>query len=449
MTAYDEFQRTFCLSLLANRVWLDHGAQSALQAQLQQELSYFLTVSGSEKNVESGASALIGDWTVTWGPVVWQNAGSDVADNAMYVAYCPDVPNLGATYVVAIAATNPMSGFDWGTEDFDVAQVVDFSSYAPLTTAPSPAPSGQIDDQTGAYISMGTATGVYKLLQMVGTVYEGQDSGKTSASLADYLTGATIDKGATIVFTGHSLAGALSPTLALYLKASGRLGQFAAANVYPTAGASPGNANFANLFNTTFQQTPAGATSRQQWNTLLWNQFDVVPHAWSTQAATPNTALPSLANVADLYTDGHKVDELSSVTCLVGKATGASQGSGITYTPLRNQWLPGQLFEGWMPVSADLSLPVNVPPLNLLGELLQMAYQHMAEYNAADMLDVEDFAAQAKAVQVPLVSGVSKDTLYTFLTTVLGWSGKIGCGIATIEADAADLQAAAAQPAGA
>ena len=455
MATYDAFQQTFCLSMLANRVWLDHGSQSALQTQLQTELSYFLTVTDLESNLQtSWVPAMIGSWNVTWGPVVWQNAGSDVADNALYVAYTADFAGLGPTYVVAIAATNPMSDFDWLTEDFSVSQVVDFSSYTPLTTAPTAVPAAQIDDKTGTYISLGTATGIYKLLQMVGTVYDGPTPGKTSATLDAYLTGSTIDSGATIIFTGHSLAGALSPTLALYLKEAGALSQFSATNVYPTAGASPGNGNFASLFNTTFPQSAPNNVKgseqySKQWNTLLWNQYDVVPHAWCTQAVSPNTALPSLDNVAALYTKGDKLAELLSILCLVGKAKKGSTDSGITYTPLQNQWLPGQLFEGMFPVSADLSLPVYVPPLNLLGELLQLAYQHMTEYDAAGLMDIGAFSAQAKTVQPALISGVSKDDLDTMFKLIMGWSVSIGCGTSTVDADAAQLQAAAAQPAGA
>ncbi|HYH39307.1 MAG TPA: hypothetical protein VD860_13870 [Azospirillum sp.] len=435
--SYDAFQQTFCLSALANRVWLDHGAQADLQAQLQQELSYFLTVKGYEKNLQSWVQPMIGNWSVSWGPVVWQNSGSTVADNALYVAHCGDVPGLGETYVVAIAATNPLSDFDWQTEDFDVVNVVNFSTFAPLTTPPSAVLPSQINDATGTYISMGTATGVYKLLQMVGAV----NDGSAPATLAEYLSGPTITKGATIIVTGHSLAGALSPTLALVLKNAGTLDSFATAHVYPTAGASPGNANFAAAYKAVFPPVVVGPAARQQWNTLLWNQYDVVPHAWYTQPVPDNASYPSMANAAALYTNGNAAAELSSVQCLVGKALQASQQSGIAYTPLQNQSLPGTLFTGkiYLDKYKLVSVTVNVPPNDMTGELAQMGIQHMSQYGGEALLNTGDFAEQAKAVDVPLIKGVRKDNWATVLKLYLQWTGSKGCGTGDLAQQIAQL----------
>ncbi len=55
-----------------------------------------------------------GDWKVVWGPCVYSRKPTlpSSATNAMYVAYSAKL----STYVVAIAATNPTSLYDWVTE---------------------------------------------------------------------------------------------------------------------------------------------------------------------------------------------------------------------------------------------------------------------------------------------------------------------------------------------
>lgn len=415
---FDQYQRAFCLSLLANKVWLMRGPAENLAHQLQYELSAYMAAPDlrfrKALKPDPTAVALIGSWNLVWGPAVWQNSGSNVADNAMYVAQSDSVPGLGSTYVVAIAATNPMSDFDWQTEDLEVDKVVDFATYNPLAkTPPVPVtPSGSTG--SNGYISLGTATGVYKLMGMAAQ----KPAAAPGTSLVQFLTGSSIKPNSTIVFVGHSLAGALAPTLALWLKTNNHLSKFTSVLVYPTAGASPGDGTFASLYNKTFPALPAsGITTSKQWNTLLWNEYDVVPHAWNTQPVSPNAAAPTLDNVAGLYTKG--TEALPSVVCLIGKAIAASQSSGITYTSLRNQSLPGQLFSG----KAE-GIDVNVPPKDLLGFLVQLGVQHMSEYGAPALMGTASFPV----VDVPLIDGVSKDNLLTVLNLILEWSGKKGCG---------------------
>jgi hypothetical protein len=323
--------------------------------------------------------------------------------------------------VVAIAATNPMSVFDWQSEDFNVAEAVDFSQYAPQTAAPTPVDKADIDDAKGLYISMGTATGVYKLLNIPGLA----TATSQTMRLGDFLTSTGVNPGATLIFTGHSLAGALSPTLALWLKTNQMLETFKTLYVYPTAGASPGNGNFANLFNTTFPATTPGTTPAKQWNTLLWNQYDVVPHAWNTQPVSPNTASPSLANVAGLYAQGQP--PLAELTCLINKAEAMSTGSGISYTPLRNQWLPGQLVTGQIHLG-DALADVQVPPQYMTGELIQIGIQHISQYDQQGLMDIVDFSQLLKNTKVPFVPGIRQDNLGTVLKLALTWLGQRGCG---------------------
>ncbi|CAI8734120.1 hypothetical protein [Methylocaldum szegediense] len=64
-----------------------------------------------------------GDWKIALGPYIYQHSPkANMIDNAMVVF------NNAATntYVVAIAATNPISDYDWAIEDFNVCFTKDW-----------------------------------------------------------------------------------------------------------------------------------------------------------------------------------------------------------------------------------------------------------------------------------------------------------------------------------
>jgi hypothetical protein len=389
---FDVFQQVFALSMLANKVWLNSGSADALQQQLQYDLSAFLVcpppplakadpTKYPPLTPSNDAVAKIGHWNVVWGPAVFQNDDSKEADNAVIVAYCDSVNFIqpdrsivtNPAYVVAIAATNPRSMFDWADEDFYVKQTVEFNGWDPLTPLPKPnwPPFTPANTPVAAgvpLISMGTAIGVSTLLLLSppdGAVCPG-------ISLNQFLQGLgrlpppTIGDGWTLIVTGHSLAGALSPTLALYLEASGI---FANTNittryVYPTAGATPGNAAFMQTFGNNFPPIviPPKASAalpswhHQSWNRLLWNQLDVIPHAWN---------LWDLAAIPTLY-GPLGVETAKAVDSLVVWAAGQSGASWADYVRINNQSLPGKKTK---PAIFDL-----------LGFLSEAAFQHMEMY---------------------------------------------------------------------
>lgn len=244
MAQYNQAQQMFALSSLSNMSGAFKGTGSKIAAKMKPELL--------EIFADATIQGQIGEWELVWGPVVDVSPlpiiGDFLAINTMYIAR-----SSGATpqYVVAIAGTNEVSKFDWLIEDFWVDKTVTWPYL----------PSGS---ETNPQISDGTNFGLNKLLGM-------QDNGQ---SARDYLqANATETSGTSVMVTGHSLGGALSPSYALYLhdtaadwNADGNATIFC----QPTAGPTPGDENFA-----TYYDDALGSKTNR-----VWNKFDMVPHAW-------------------------------------------------------------------------------------------------------------------------------------------------------------------------
>ncbi len=205
-------------------------------------------------------------WEVVWGPIVRQWDGDGQAYNSMFAAAKIDDPSQ---IYISIAGTNPDSYFDWLVED----GMVGFS-----------VPWVGSDADGEPRISLGTAIGLLVLL----TSEPSSRVLQTDVSLTDWLA-TQVTAGSHTTFTGHSLGGALSPTLALWfaqlqgvagLWDPQRLMQIATTSF---AGPSPGDADFAALYD---QRLGSGQTRR--W----WNALDIVPHAWN---------LDQLAEIPELY----------------------------------------------------------------------------------------------------------------------------------------------------
>lgn len=368
----DAYQQVFGMAGLANRAGGYNGFGIQLQQQLQYDLSYYFNnvppVKIMDQKTPSTANpsavSELGNWDLVWGPALIEEKNekgvpTGVADNALYVVKSnavafPGGPTL-PTYVVAIAATNPSSLYDWETEDFSVAEVVNWTTYNPSNFAPS-AYNG-----TDPYISKGTATGISILLGLESP----QSAASPNTTLQQFLAGLNPDPGTAIIFCGHSLAGALSPTLALYLKENKDLNAFGVTLVYPTAGPTPGEAAFANLFNSKFPPLPPGWQQQtgtyQSWNTMHWNNLDVVPHAW------PVSELEKIATIYGQATNNMTPYILQTLQKL---AIDDSSKSGASYTRIQNQSLPGQL-----------QTTIKTPPETLQDYMLQLGVQHVAMYN--------------------------------------------------------------------
>lgn len=225
-----------------------------------------------------------GPWEIVWGPCVYLAPGCNQATNAMFVAKTTDTsvtPNV-STYVVAIAATNPSSLYDWINEDAQVEAdlMVPWPLPKPYTYVHVAHPA--VDAGT-PFISAGTALGISNLLNNVKPA--------NGPGIADFLA-QVANTNDTVIFAGHSLAGALTPTLAFYLYPTGSSGSgWNQVLVLPTAGATPGNGApslfdknptaFSQLFTKNFPQVSTGASPYTTWNTDYANEDDVVPHAWN------------------------------------------------------------------------------------------------------------------------------------------------------------------------
>ncbi|MDN3693375.1 hypothetical protein QWZ06_14315 [Chryseobacterium tructae] len=424
----DAYQQVFSMAILANRAGDYNGGGIELQQQLQYDLSYYFNnvppvkIMGQNNPsiVDPSVTPFLGNWNLVWGPALIEETDehgkhTGVADNALYVVQCDTVAFPGGptlpTYMVAIAATNPASLYDWETEDFSVSEVVNWTTYDPTKFTPS------TYNGTDPYISKGTAIGVSILLGLKSPNH----AASPNTTLQQFLTGLKPNPETAIIFGGHSLAGALSPTLALYLKENKDLDAFGTILVYPTAGPTPGEAAFAKLFNNTFPPLPSGwqpqTGNYQSWNTMHWNNLDVVPHAW---------AVSELEEIATIY--GQATTNLTSalLNALQNMAINNSLKSKATYTRIQNQSLPGQLQH-----SGPNSISIETPPVTIHDYMFQLAVQHVGMYTGIPAVgtapQVNGLILTQPLPQNPikLAPGVTKvnelEMIIKIINQIIGW----------------------------
>jgi hypothetical protein len=291
------------------------------------------------------------DWKTVWGPQVFCVGPQTIivpelpgdgyiaefnATNAMYVVHSASLKR----YIVAIAATNTPSLYDWIVEDLDTSRVVTWeralrvwSDGITAGAATAAITSATAVAENAPYISHATFTGTTILLNIVDTVI-------TQKTLVDFLKGLTPPAGTTVTFTGHSLAGALSPALAMacfdpdasLLK--GSAWSIGDAMVYPTAGATPGNGPFASRFNSAGWGGAHDKGKRlwQVWNHNLYNNLDIVPHAWD------KTMLNTIDNIYSWYYPKNDVTIKGLIAAVRVIAEMGEKVAGA-YTPISNQAL--------------------------------------------------------------------------------------------------------------
>ncbi|MFC7419723.1 hypothetical protein ACFQNF_07495 [Iodobacter arcticus] len=200
------------------------------------------------------SQATKGEFDIVWGPAMYRYQHSLVDDNLMMVVKSK---NNDSDYRVVVRATNTCSLFDWIVEDLWVNKTVPWSKYDPLAPAQ-------------ARISKGTDVGMSVLLNL----YVSKGLAGAGTDLLTYLQEiiATSKKRIDLTVVGHSLGGALSASLGLYL--ASKLNDSISLSIQASAGPTAGNCAFAEY------------SHQKLGNRLLrlHNSLDIVPHAWSANS---------------------------------------------------------------------------------------------------------------------------------------------------------------------
>lgn len=268
---------------------------------------------GSDEEVENKldecvTSALqtqegVGNWSLAWGPAVYHFSHAKLDDNMMYVVRDTSTPS---TLAIVVRGTNSKALLDWLVEDFEVIREV------PWTTGSAPA---------NAKISRGTSEGLKILTTM--TAEGGPVPGQTLVQFLEQ-EASRHPGGLDLYVTGHSLGGALSPALALWL--SETLGSKARISVYPLAGPTPGNAEFAAYYD----GSAIGNTTER-----MWNPYDLVPLAWEHE---------TMETWADLYEPVTRANAVERG--LIDALMAVTKDKGYTQIEASQPALSGAIYTG-------------------------------------------------------------------------------------------------------
>lgn len=310
---YDCFQQVFGVSLASNAVRHCTGYQSTLQKALQAQIP------GLIRTLDPA-------WRLSWGPVVYKaiDLPNTRPDNAWYVANHPTLEfpdgTKHNTYVVAIAGTADLYDL---LEDFEVRSVISFDQWVSSGIRSPPVKATTIVP-SNAYVAYGTGVASHTIITYPAP--PNAVGGPVVHTLYRYLI--TLPSDATLIFTGHSLGGALSPTVALAFKSENIL-RVANVLTYPTAGPTPGNDIFVNRFSQAFPQIITGPVYRS-WNTDFINTLDIVPKAWCIRKdLKPNQNMYQIPALYGTIEHGR-----SEVEALIAVGENNSKQSGVTYLPL-------------------------------------------------------------------------------------------------------------------
>ncbi|MEM7291729.1 MAG: hypothetical protein AAF412_15400, partial [Pseudomonadota bacterium] len=211
---YDAEKTVFCLNMLSNVLFNVENSMDYLNQQGKSVINAMLA--------DGEVKSLIGNWEVAWGPEIFVSnsatCGSSCAvDNLLVLFRYADNNSCQGTcppkYVLATSGTNSLSNFGWFDEDFKVNVLKKWPAYSKTkTTFPDFAnlPDVKTNFSGSVAISIGTQTGIDKLFKLSsgkkGTIY------KALKDIAQKLPGKS-----ELSVVGHSLGGALAPTVALAL----------------------------------------------------------------------------------------------------------------------------------------------------------------------------------------------------------------------------------------
>lgn len=383
---YSKEQQIYSLSFSTNSASGLSWQQSDCKSGFLAMQAYVTKVA---QDVLAQTTTLIGDWSAVWGPIVFsENPTSNAvhADNTMGLYY----NKLNNLFVIAIAGTNPISTFGWFTQDFSVNTLVSWESISGVSNSGS--------------IANGTSIGLHILLDMQDT------NGNTLIeTLSQYIVKNKIPAGAEIAVTGHSLGGALSPTLALYLsdtKSNWDPSDKLSISTYPTAGPTPGDKDFATYYEQQIKANKIAYNSK-------YNNIDVVPHAWQS---TDLETIPSFYD-NDIKPSSTDSPNQSILGSLVTLAAFIAMADKIVVVPHKNpyqQIQPSTALTGAFDHMTDLKIQAAIAliravdlPKNLKNLYLpvisqfarfvgQAATQHTTAYNS--LLDIINFMTAYKTI---------------------------------------------------
>lgn len=425
MASYSKEQQIHSLSIISNAAFdLQEPSFDTLQS-----LTTEIITNSLNDTVIQGC---IGNWELVWGPVVFSNnpgVASVVADNTMMLVYNAAVNQ----FVVAIAGTNAVSLYGWFQEDFGVNTLVQWESIVnkkinKLLFKPS--------------IAGGTHLGLQQLLAM-------KSGGNTMLQALDaYLSSHQIS-GATVSVAGHSLGGALSPVMALYMQDTlqgwnTRSGSISVIEAWPTAGPTPGNADFA-----TYVQNSVGSSFTY---TSKYNTIDVVPQAWM---------YASLENIPSIYPQitapEQQGPQYTSIGLLVLLANLRTINKANVY--IRTNY---QQVQPWTPMTGtfntdtdkkakDEAALVNIYATGNLAQykpffkafyqfLMQMGYQHTTAYNI--LFDITTVTDEFTAVKHKATGTTEEQRRLSAVSSALGkYYGIEDVDIAALAANAEETAA--------
>ncbi|ETS79360.1 hypothetical protein PFICI_09213 [Pestalotiopsis fici W106-1] len=307
----DEWIKLYTLSLFSNAVANRQGTEAALQQCMEDILP-------------SEIENLDNSWALSWGPRVYKKNKLDIhngPDNVWYAA----VNESEKVVVVAVAGTSTKSLQGWVIIDFNVAQTVDFEEWTGTWTSdeiPKPTHS-RPEAEPAARAAMGTCVGVWNVVSHTSSATApGTTIGQYLETMKDY----------TVIFTGHSMGGAVAPLTALALRQSQIVPTNSTWYILPSAGATPGNQELIDMMTAQFPPGPLPSPPTKQYavfNRDLYNTLDVVPQAWSLDPSSDR----NVNKINQIYAG---IGELAAgdVKRLVNDLAVLSRVSGIKYVPI-------------------------------------------------------------------------------------------------------------------
>ncbi|MEM6722204.1 MAG: hypothetical protein AAF611_22950 [Bacteroidota bacterium] len=358
-----------------------------------EQLQAFVSEVSNKVLSDASTQKYIGtDWKTVWGPVVYshdQNSSFARADNTMGVYYSPSEK----LFVIAIAGTNAISSFGWMKEDFHVNETAVWN---------------HISGKGMGDISQGTATGLDVLINKM------KDQGvDVLTALKNYITTNNITE-AEVAVTGHSLGGALSPALALYLsdkRTEWNNGQKIQISTYPSAGPTIGvypnkkkdleKNNFIKYYN---DEIDNGNIIYE--STI--NNLDIVPLAWDKDDIAK---IPTLYKSEKIKDDSIGMMALMAVFNTFKKATFKQYSykhiktetvsgtfdddiEALIIMVLRGFKAGGPLANSYIPKALQTYI-VNLE--NVVRFFVQAAYQHTKAYDK--LLGIEAFTKSFYSVK--------------------------------------------------